>query len=85
MVTVVLVTFVTSRLNLMDSESTLYTDIVLTLLVLAVINIFGSSCRMVALQIHSNHCIGDLCYIKVELNDSGRLTVLYSLTLSSLF
>ena len=32
--------------------------------------IFGCSWRVVAKQIHGNSSIGDLCYFKVELNDS---------------
>ena len=58
------------KVELNDSGSTLFTDIVLTVLVLAGINIFGCRCRLVAKRIHSNHCIGDLCYIRIELNDS---------------
>ena len=50
---------------------TVSTDIVLTVLVLEGMTIFCSSCRVVAKRIHNNHCIGDLCYIKIELNDSG--------------
>ena len=57
--------------ELNDSGSTLFTDIVLNVLALAGIAFFGSRCRMVAKPIHSNHCIDDLCYIKFELNDSG--------------
>ena len=60
--------YIKDELN--DSDSTLFNDIILTVLVLAGMTIFGCSCRVVAKQIHANSCIGDLCYIKVELNDS---------------
>ena len=69
MTTVVLVTFVTSWLNLMNSDSILFTDTVLTVLVLAGMTIFCCNCRVVSKQVHANSCIGDLCYIKVELNE----------------
>ena len=62
-----------SKVELTESDSTLFTDIVLTVLVLAGMTIFGSSCRVVAKQIHGNNCIDDLCYSKVELNDSNSV------------
>ena len=64
--------------ELNDSCSTLFTDIVLTVLVLAGITIFGvvvvewlPLSKSMATVIHGNSYIGDLCYSKVELNDSG--------------
>ena len=71
------------KVELNDSRSTLFTDIVLTVLVLAGITIFCSSCRVVAKSIHGNSCIGDLCYIKVELNDS-RSTLFTDIVLTVL-
>ena len=59
--------YIKAELN--DSRSTLFTDIVLTVLVLARITIFCCNCRVVSKQVHANSCIGDLCYIKVELNE----------------
>ena len=73
--------YIKDELN--DNRSTLFTDIVLTVLVLAGITIFCSSCRVVAKPIHGNSCIGDLCYIKVELNDS-RSTLFTDIVLTVL-
>ena len=67
----------------MNSGSTLNTDIVLAVLVLAGITIFGCSCRVVAKPIHDNSCIDDLCYIKAELNDS-RSTLFTDIVLTVL-
>ena len=57
------------KVELHDRESTLVTDIISTVLVLAGMTIFCSSCRVVAKQIHGNSCIDELCYIEVELNE----------------
>ena len=54
----------------MNSDSTLFTDICLKCVSLSRDYYFGCRCIAVAKRIHSNHCIGDLCYIRIELNDS---------------